>query len=89
VAKQYEVASVFNRWLAGRARELEAAGLVTIIPVKDFPKGAPIHEDGSTKYDPKKPLAFFAVECSGKRQCAAWAAVVGEWEAMRAEQVSA
>ena len=89
MARVYEVASVFSRYLAHRARELEAAGLVTIIPVKDFPKGAPVHEDGSTEYDPKKPLAFFAVECRSKKSRDAWAAAVGEWDDIRAEQVQA
>lgn len=85
----HEIESVFSRWLAGKARELEAAAKLTIIPVGEFPEGAPIHEDGSSEYDPKKPLVFFAVECRGKRQCDAWAAVVDEWKAMLAAQVSA
>lgn len=88
-AAKYEIYTVYARWLAGRARELEAAGKIEIIPIRDFPDDVPIHEDGSTEYDPRKPLAYFAVECRGKRSCDAWDAVVREWDKMRAEPVSA
>jgi CO dehydrogenase/acetyl-CoA synthase alpha subunit len=73
--RSFEIKSVFNKWLGAKARELAAAGTIQIIEANDFPEGAPIHEDGSSEYDPRKPLVLFAVLLSGTRAKTAWANV--------------
>lgn len=78
----FEIKSVFNKWLGRKARGLAADGIIEIIEVGDFPEGAPIHEDGSTEYDPRKPLVLFAVMLSGTRAKAAWAKVEREFDRM-------
>jgi hypothetical protein len=85
-----QIMSVFDRWLAGQARKL-AVGTpgFAIISVNDFPVGAPIHEDGSSTYDPRKPLAYFAVELSSKAAIDAWNGVSAEFDGVVAEDLSA
>jgi CO dehydrogenase/acetyl-CoA synthase alpha subunit len=78
--RTFEIKSVFNKWLGAKARELAGAGTIQIIEVADFPEGAPIHEDGSSEYDPRKPLVLFAVLLSGTRAKNAWAAVEREFD---------
>lgn len=80
--RHYEIFSVFDKWLGRRAREMEGTPGFRIIPVGEFPDGAPLHEDGSTEYDPRKPLVLFAVELSGKRAIAEWAKVTREFDAL-------
>ena len=80
MAKQpeLEIESVFCKWLGRKARELAAQDKIKIIEVDDFPKNAPIHEDGSTVYDPMKPLVLFAVMLPNKTAIRTWAKVVRE-----------
>lgn len=81
--RHYEIQSVFNKWLGMKARELAAAGTIKIIETHDFPEGAPLHEDGSTEYDPMKPLALFAVELSGAKAVNAWNAVIRDFRTLQ------
>jgi hypothetical protein len=78
--RSFEIKSVFSKWLGAKARELAAAGTIQIIEASDFPEGAPIHEDGSTEYDPRKLLVLFAVLLSGTRAKTAWANVEREFD---------
>lgn len=66
------IESVFCRELAREARKLEAQGRIEIIPVSEFPEGAPLHEDGSGVYDPRKALALFAVYCRSNDEIFGW-----------------
>lgn len=81
--REWEVQSVFNKWLGMKARQLAKDGVIEIIEAKDFPEGAPIHEDGSTEYDPMKPLVLFAVSLSGRRAINAWNVVLREFDDLR------
>lgn len=81
--RQYEIQSVFNKWLGRQARELAKNGVLKIIETNDFPEGSPLHEDGSTVYDPMKPLALFAVELNGYKAITAWNAVLREFDRLR------
>lgn len=80
--REFEIFSVFDKWLGRKARELDGTPGFRIIPVSDFPEGAPLHEDGATEYDPKKPLVLFAVELSGKRAIDKWAKISREFDAL-------
>lgn len=71
--RNHQIQSIFNPILARRARALaEQHRHVRIIEVKDFPDGAPIHEDGSSVYDPRKPLVYFAIELRSAHAIKAW-----------------
>lgn len=81
-----QIFTVFNPILAREARDLDnMIPSVRIIPIKDFPKGVAIHPDGSKRYNPKKPLAYFAIELRSKRAIKAWERVTREYEKARAE----
>lgn len=80
----HEIQSVFNKWLGMKARELAGQGLIKIIKSSDFPKGAPIHEDGSTEYDPMKPLVLFAIQITDTKGKRAWDAVLREFDELQA-----
>lgn len=75
---EFEIESVFCKWLGAKARDMAARGEIQIIETKDFPEGAPIHEDGSTEYDPMKPLVLFAVQLNSKAAIQRWNSVVRE-----------
>lgn len=80
-----EIFTIFNPILAREARDL--ANMVPsarIIPVRDFPKGVAIHEDGTKRYDPKKPLAYFALELRSKRASYEWSKITKRFERDRA-----
>ncbi|MDP4023723.1 hypothetical protein Q8W71_13890 [Methylobacterium sp. NEAU 140] len=79
------IESVFSKFLGHRARKLEADGLAEIIPTGSFMGIAPVHEDGSVDYDPRKPLALFAIKIVSETGRARWAADCREWDALRAE----
>ena len=79
----FQITSVFNKWLGMKARKLAADGTIKIIEHLDFPEGAPIHEDGGTEYDPQKPLVLFAVLLTTKKAIAAWNAIEREFDALR------
>ncbi len=81
--REWEVQSVFNKWLGMRARQMAKDGVLEIIEAKDFPKGAPIHEDGSTEYDPMKPLVLFAVSLTNRRAINEWNEVLREFDDLR------
>ena len=78
--REFEIQSVFSKWLGMKARELQKAGVIEIIETRDFPEDAPIHEDGSSEYDPMKPLVLFAVKLSSRRAINAWNAVLREFD---------
>lgn len=78
--REFEIQSVFSKWLGMRARELAASGTIEIIEARDFPEGAPIHEDGSSVYDPMKPLVLFAVKLNGRKAINAWNSVLREFD---------
>lgn len=74
--RRHKIESIFSPILAREARLLAANHReVRIIPVRDFPMGAPIHEDGSDTYDPRKPLAYFAIELRSQRAIDRWTAI--------------
>jgi len=80
--RNHQIQSVFAPGLASEARLLaESHRHVRIIPLKDFPAGAPIHEDGSSEYDPKKPLAYFAIELRSQHAIDRWTAICNWVEA--------
>jgi hypothetical protein len=70
------IQSIFARPLASKAREMAEAGLIQIIPTKDFPEGAPIHEDGSSVYHPAKALVYFAVQLRTRAELDGWNAAI-------------
>lgn len=77
-----QITSIFNKWLGSRARELAASNPgASIIEFNEFPEGAPIHEDGSTEYDPRKPLVLFALRLRTRSAKNAWAAVCADFDA--------
>jgi len=82
----YERQSIFNYGLAVDARKLARDGVINIIESNDFPDDAPIHEDGSTEYDPQKPLVYFAVELRDQRATDAWNAVLKTFDERRGAQ---
>lgn len=81
MTKKYPyIQSVFCKFLGREARKLARDGVVRIIEYKDFPEGVPIHEDGSTEYDPMKPLVLFAVSIQTPEAAEAWEKVLTERE---------
>ena len=80
-----DIRSVFAHFLAVKARELVAAKTpdFTLILRGNFPKNVPIHEDGSTEYDPKKKLVYFAVCMTSDAAVKAWEAVEAEFDTSR------
>jgi len=72
----FEITSIFSKWLGAEARELATEGVIKIIETEDFPDGAPIHEDGSSVYDPKKPLVLFAIQLSTEDAIRRWNAIL-------------
>jgi hypothetical protein len=70
--RETQIVSVFCKWLGRAARELAAENKLAIIEASDFPKGSPIHEDGSTEYDPMKPLVLFAVYLRSPSEIRRW-----------------
>lgn len=53
----FQISSVFCLLLARIFQDLEREGQVEIIPVKKFPKGAPL-------LDEQRRMAYFAVRCA-------------------------
>jgi hypothetical protein len=79
-----KIVTVFNPILAREARDLNnMIPSVSLIPVKDFPKGVAIHPDGSRRYNPSKPLAYFAIELRSKRAIKAWEQVTRDFDERR------
>jgi hypothetical protein len=81
--RNHQIQSIFHPWLARKARELATSvpGF-SIISTCDFPVGAPIHEDGSSTYDPRKPLAYFAVELTSEMAVSKWSYTCEEIDRM-------
>lgn len=75
-----KIQSVFSKWLAREARHLESKGMCKIIPVSQFPEGSPLHEDGSSVYDPMKPLVYFAICLRNKSEISAWDKICHEFD---------
>jgi len=78
--RNFKIQSIFSKWLGRKARDLAAKGEIKIIETADFPEGSPIHEDGSTDYDPRKPLAFFAVFLDNQKAIKTWREVCNEYD---------
>lgn len=76
-----QIISVFNKWLGMKARELiKTEPGASIIDFSDFPEGAPIHEDGSAEYDPRKPLVLFALRLKTKKASKAWNEICADFD---------
>jgi len=76
--REFEIQSIFSKWLGTKAREMAANDEIKIIEYRDFPEGAPVHEDGSTEYDPRKPLVLFAVMLNNAHAIKKWNVVLRE-----------
>jgi hypothetical protein len=73
---------VFSKLLARKAIALEQAGALVIIQPEHFPEGVPVHADGSTVHDPKKPFVIFAVRVSNWEGHRQWQDAVDEHNKM-------